>query len=128
MRRVLSPAGLAPPAASYHHGLLVSGTREALYLSGQLGLAPDGSLAPDFAAQAEQAWANVHRLLDDAGLSVADIVKVTSYLVDRAHIPAYEAAHEAATGGHKPPWTLVLVAGLGSEEYLVEIDVTAVRA
>ena len=128
MKRLLAPDGLPPPAAAYHHGVLLSGARELLFLSGQVGEAPDGSLSPDFTEQAKQAWANVQRLLDDAGLTVADIVKVTSYLVDRRHIAAYQAVHEAATAGHRPPWTLILVAGLGSEGYLVEVDVTAAKA
>ena len=47
-------------------------------------------------------------------MAVGDIVKITSYIVGRENIRPYVAVHRDEVGEHLPPWTLVLVAGLGS--------------
>jgi enamine deaminase RidA (YjgF/YER057c/UK114 family) len=127
MRKVIAPANMPAPASAYHHGLLVTAPQQTLYLSGQLGETPDGAISEQFDHQAAQAWANVMVLLAEAAMSVADIVKVTSYIVGREHIPAYVERHRREVGEHLPPWTLILVEGLGRPEYLVEIDVTAAK-
>ncbi|MEM7424580.1 MAG: RidA family protein [Pseudomonadota bacterium] len=127
MKKIIAPTGMPPPASHYDHGVLVPAPRETLYLAGQLGTRPDGTISGTFEEQAQQAWRNVLLLLDEAQMSVGDIVKVTSFLVHREHVEAYVACHKDAVGDHKPPWTLLIVAGLGSPDYLVELDVTAVR-
>jgi len=127
MKRIIDPGGIAPPASAYKHGVLTEPVTALLTLSGQLGEAPDGTCPPDATAQARLAWANVLRLLDEAGMGVADIVKVTSYLVGEETIAPYVAVHKDVTGAHEPPWTLVVVAALGDPGYLVEVDVTAAR-
>jgi 2-iminobutanoate/2-iminopropanoate deaminase len=127
LRKILAPSDIAPPAAGYHHGLVISSPAQMVRLSGQLGMAPDGSTPEGFEAQADLAWRNVTALLRDAGMTVADITKVTSYLVGAEHVPTYVEVHRLWTGGHLPPWTLLLVAGLGSPRFLVEIDVEAMR-
>ncbi len=127
MRKIIAPDNMPKPASAYHHGLLVTAPQQTLYLAGQLGECPDGTVAPDIEAQAHQAWTNIKTLLAEADMSVADIVKITSYIVGRENIGAYVARHKSEVGDHLPPWTLILVAGLGSPDYLVEIDVTAAR-
>jgi 2-iminobutanoate/2-iminopropanoate deaminase len=127
MRKILNPAGIAPPAADYHHALLIERPTRELHMAGQLGERADGSISNDFSEQARQAWINIKAILAEGGMSVADIVKVTSYIVGREHIRAYEDVHRAAVGEHQPPWTLILVAGLGSSTYLVEVEATAVQ-
>lgn len=127
MREIISPANFPKPASAYHHGLLVTAPQHTLYLAGQLGEHPDGSISQSFEAQAQQAWTNVKTLLGEAGMSVADIVKITPYIVGRQNIDPYVTQHRAEVGDHMPPWTLVLVDGLGSPDYLVEIDAIAAR-
>ena len=127
MRKVITSSNVPKPASAYHHGVLITSPQQTLYLSGQLGEHIDGSISDDFGDQAEQAWANVKVLLAEADMSVADIVKVTSYIVGRDNIPAYVERHREEVGDILPPWTLILVDGLGSANYLVEIDVTAAK-
>jgi enamine deaminase RidA (YjgF/YER057c/UK114 family) len=127
MRKILNPVGIAPPAADYHHALLIERPTRQLHMAGQLGERADGSISDDFSEQARQAWINIKAILAEGGMSVADIVKITSYIVGRQHIQAYEDVHRAEVGGHRPPWTLILVAGLGSAKYLVEIEATALQ-
>lgn len=96
-------------------------------LSGQLGARPDETLSAEFDAQADQAWANVVNLLQSADMSVADVTKVTACIVGAEHVRAYVAVHRRWTEQYLPPWTLVLVAGLGRPEFLVEVGVEAMR-
>ena len=83
MRKIINPAGIAPPASAYHHGLLTTPVTSLLTLSGQLGVRPDGSRPADAEAQARLAWDNVQAILTDAGMDLGAVVKVTSYIVGR---------------------------------------------
>jgi|SRR5262245_47617708 len=127
MKRLINPASIAPPASSYHHAVLVRHPESTLYMSGQLGERPDGTISDDFAEQARQVWVNIKAILGEAGMDAGDIVKIVSYLVGSQYIQPYVAAHREALGLHTPPWTLVVVAGLGSARYLVEVEAVAMR-
>ena len=127
MRSFIDPAEIAPPASAYHHAVLIERPGRALYMSGQLGERPDGTIAGDFGEQARQIWININAILAQAKMSVADLVKVTSFIVGQEHIKPYVAVHRQAVGEHLPPWTLVLVAGLGGPQYLVEVEAVAMR-
>lgn len=125
MRKIIMPKNMPRPASAYHHGLLVASEAQVLYLSGQLGERPDGSISREFEDQVKQSWTNIKTLLAEADMTIRNITKVTSYLVGRNHVPAYVAVHRSEVGEFLPPWTLLLVEGLGSPDYLVEIDIIA---
>jgi 2-iminobutanoate/2-iminopropanoate deaminase len=127
MRRVIHPDGIAKPASAYNHAVLVERPQRTLYLSGQIGERPDGSIAADFTEQARQTWANIRAILAAGGMGIADLVKLTSYVVGREHVRPYCEVHREEVGGLLPPWTLVLVAGLGRAQYLVEVEAIAVQ-
>ena len=127
MKRLINPAGIAKPASSYNHAVLVERPERTLFMSGQLGERTDGSISEDFSEQARQIWVNIGALLAEAGMEIADLVKVVSYIVGEQHIQPYVSVHREIVGAHRPPWTLVLVAGLGSSRYLVEVEAVAMR-
>ena len=56
-----------------------------VYVSGQIPVAPDGTLAEGFAEQCRQVWANVAAALAPHGMGLSDLVKVTTFLSDRAY-------------------------------------------
>ncbi len=62
---------------------------DILFLSGQVGLRPDGTLAPGFDAQAHQAMANIGGVLAKAKLGWGDVAKCTVMLDDIANWPAF---------------------------------------
>ena len=100
-----------------------------IYLRGQIGQDLDTRESVgigDVAAQAEKAMANVAMLLDECGSQLADICKVTVYLVD----PRYREAVYNVMGrwlkGVFPVSTGIVVQALARPEWLVEIDGTAV--
>jgi enamine deaminase RidA (YjgF/YER057c/UK114 family) len=81
----------------------------------------------DVAAQTEQAMANVAQLLKEAGAELDDIVKIVIYLVDpRYREPVYRVVGRWLKGVY-PVSTGVVVTALARPEWLVEIDVTAVK-
>lgn len=73
------------PIASYAQALTVSGATELVYVSGQIPQRPDGTIPDGFPDQCRLVWSNVLACLRDAGLGVGDLVKVTTFLTDRAY-------------------------------------------
>ena len=61
------PPTVAAPVGRYSHGVVVPPNARWLYVSGQVGVAPDGALPGDFAEQARQAWRNVLAIVEGAG-------------------------------------------------------------
>ena len=57
-----------------------------LYVSGQLGIRPDGAVPAAFADQAEACFANLLAILAAAGMSAADLVRLNTYLTDPADL------------------------------------------
>jgi enamine deaminase RidA (YjgF/YER057c/UK114 family) len=119
-----NPPGVHAPGA-YSHAALVEGAGKRLVMSGQVGLAPDGSLAADGAAQIDQALANIDTILAAHGMSPANLVKVTVFLTDAALIGAWRKARGGWLGGHAPASTLLIVAGLADPRFLVEVEAEA---
>lgn len=104
---------------------------DTIYLRGQIGQSLDTAEnvgVGDVEAQAEQAMSNVDTLLREAGSELADIVKVTIYLIDpRYREPVYRTIGRWLKGVH-PVSTGIVVSALARPEWLVEIDVIAVRS
>lgn len=100
-----------------------------VYLRGQIGqdLETRESVGiGDVEAQAEKAMANIKMLLEEAGGTMEDIVKVTVYLIDpRYREPVYRTMGRWLKGVY-PVSTGLVVSALARPEWLVEIDATAV--
>jgi len=109
---------------SYVHGIRAGNT---LYVAGQVARDEHGAVVGrDASAQARQVYKNIGRVLEAAGARWTDIVKMTTYLVDRADSPAVSEVRFEHLGDHRPPHTGVIVAGLGSPDLKLEVDVVAV--
>jgi 2-iminobutanoate/2-iminopropanoate deaminase len=97
-----------------------------VWLSGQIGLVPErGELAgEDLASQARQVMANLTAVLEAAGASLSDIVKVNIYLTDMGDFPELNALYADWLGEHRPARATVAVAALplGAR---IEMDVVA---
>lgn len=101
---------------------------KTLYLAGQTGAGLDGSPAAkgNPAAQARQACENIRQLVEEAGGDLGCVVKLVTYITDRAfREPVYKVIAEYF-GPHAPTSTGLIVDGLASPDFLVEIDATAV--
>ena len=83
--------------------------------------------AGDAVAQAEQAMDNVAVLLGEAGAGLADVVKATVFVTDRAYLAGVTDAVLRRLNGVTPCFSALVVKGLASPELLMEVDITAVR-
>ena len=100
-----------------------------VYIRGQVGQDLDTRESVgigDVEAQADKAMANIKMLVQEAGGSLADIVKVVVYLTDiRYREPVYRTMGNWLKGDY-PVSTGLVVSALARPEWLVEIDATAV--
>lgn len=121
---IVHPTDIYQPT-SYVHAMRYGNT---LYVAGQVARDAKGDLvAPhDAAAQAELVYDNLERVLAEAGATLRNVIKVTTYLVDRADSPAVTAVRLARFGDHRPPHTGLIVAGLGGPEVRLEVEVVAI--
>ncbi|WP_208349600.1 RidA family protein [Pseudaestuariivita rosea] len=123
----LIPTTIAPPFARYAHGFTVPVGHQLVMTSGQLGMAADGMIPDNASAQADICFTNISEILNSAGASPADVVKLTAYVTDRAHMQGYMAARDAWLADHDvlPASTLVIVSGFTRPEFLVEVEAIA---
>lgn len=84
------------------------------------------TLAPEVAAQAEQCFRTISGVLDEAGFSLADIVRVQYTVTHADHVEALKPVLQRHLGEVRPAATLV-IAGLINPAMQVEIEVTAFR-
>lgn len=84
------------------------------------------ALPEDIAAQAENCFVTVEKVLTDAGFSMQNIVRVTHYISDRGLVDTVIPVLGAHLGTIRPAATMV-IAGLMKPEMLYEIEVTAYR-
>jgi 2-iminobutanoate/2-iminopropanoate deaminase len=108
---------------NYAHAARVGDT---VYVAGQVAIGPDGQVvAPnDAAGQAEVVYDNLERALAAAGATLRDVVKITTFLTDRADSPAVTKVRFARFGDHRPPHTGLIVQ-LGRPEIKLEVEVIA---
>jgi 2-iminobutanoate/2-iminopropanoate deaminase len=121
---------LSPPdmfrGQTYEHAAVVG---DFVFVAGQVSRNARGeTVAPnDSTGQVVQVYANLRRVLEFAGCEAADVVKVTTYLVDAADTQGVLAAHQQFFGTHRPPHTLVIVHALTRPDMRLEVDVIARR-
>jgi enamine deaminase RidA (YjgF/YER057c/UK114 family) len=127
MLRRLTPAGVSPPLARYSHAVEVAAGARLLLCSGQLGVAPDGSVPEDAEAQAVLCFEAIGACLAAAGMDFGDIVRLNAFVTDRAHMPAYMAVRDRYVGLEPPASTLVIVTGFTRPEFKIEVEAIAAR-
>ena len=118
------PAVRAP--TGYTHAIEIRNPERWLVISGQVGMAVDGTLPETGGGQITQALANLRAVLEANDMTVANIVKTTVFLTDRSLLGAFRAARTALLGEHAPASTLLFVAGLADPRFVVEIEAEAV--
>jgi len=122
-----NPETMSPPLGAYSHGGWVRAGSDILYIAGQVGVRPDGTLPATVAEQADEAYANIVRILGAAGLTPANIVKINTYVVAGQDITTFRDARRKALGDIRPAATFVFVPQLIEPKYLIEIEAVAVR-
>lgn len=115
-----------PP--TYSQAVKVSGGQTILYIAGQVAYTENGGAAHpgDFKAQARAALNALKAQVEAGGGTLANIVKVNTYLTDMRYRADYGAVREEFFGKQMPPHTLVAVAALALPELLVEVEAVAI--
>jgi 2-iminobutanoate/2-iminopropanoate deaminase len=118
-------SSLAPKAAGgYAQALQVTGATKILFISRQVPESVDGTVPPDFEQQAALVWYNVLAQLHAAGMSVSNLLKVTTFLSAREYAQPNREARQKALGDHSPALT-VIITGIFDEKWLLEIEAVA---
>ncbi len=126
LNHVTTPPGVAP-ANGYSH--VVSGVGRTIAVSGQISLDEHGELVgqDDPAAQARQIFENLRLCLAAAGATFDNVLKLTYFVTDVAHLPAIRQARDEVINTERPPASsAVQVAALFSPEFLIEIEALAI--
>ena len=116
--------GVYPAVGDYIHALEVRGAGRLLFLAGTMGLRPDGVAGATLDEQLQLIWSNIRTILASAGMTVDDVVRVTSYLRDAAYADANAEARVRELGGRFVPTTAIVVETL-VDDWLVEVEVVA---
>jgi 2-iminobutanoate/2-iminopropanoate deaminase len=120
-----NPPGVFPPYANYAHAVEVPAGSRLLFISGLNGYEPDGQTMPDdFEGQADLIWTHLERILQEAEMSVTNLVSLRFYLAEPALDPANVAMLKRRLGDHHAARTVVC-AGLLEPGWLVEIEAVA---
>ncbi len=127
MKTVINPPSVRRPFGHYNHGLLVPEGASLLVTSGQLGIRPDDTIPPDLTAQAELCFEAIGAILTEAGMSFADVIRISGFVTRREDFAAYMAVRDRFTLEPKPVSTLLVVGGFTRAEFLVEVEVTAAK-
>jgi enamine deaminase RidA (YjgF/YER057c/UK114 family) len=128
----LNPAELPDWSALFSQVVVAEGSPlRIVVISGQVGVDEHQVIAGDggFAAQVERAFANLVVALSAARCSVADVVKLTIYVV--GYEQGKSGAIRDAVGRHfggrpLPACTLVGVQALARPEFQIEVDALAI--
>ena len=116
---------LSPPPEPYSHAIKAGNT---LYLAGQVAFNSQGEIVGDTVeAQARQVWQNIQDILEAAGSSISDVVKVTYIMQDiREIVEEFPVREEVFEGRPFPAVTAMQAAALGLPGLKMEVDVIAV--
>ena len=127
MLRRITPKTISPPLANYSHAVEVPANARWLYLAGQVGITPEGTVPSSCAEQAEACFANILTILAEAGMGPGDLVRLNTYLTDAADRAAYGAARDRHVAVPPPASTLVIVRALARPEFKIEIEAIAAK-
>lgn len=129
-KQIVNPASLVKPSG-YAHGIVTQGGR-LLFLAGQPALDAEGKVvAPgDIAGQFDQSFKNLQTVMQVAGGTMTDIVKLTIFVTDKSaylsNLKPIGAVYRSYFGRYYPAMTLVEVKSLFDDAAMVEIEGTAV--
>ena len=128
MERIyLQPADVPKPAGDYSQGMKVRGGT-LVVISGQVPWDAQGKLVgkDDLRAQTRQVFENLKNMLASAGATFNDVVKLGIFLKNREDFAIFKDIRAEYLTPPFPPTTLLVVKDLAREEWLLEVEVTAV--
>ncbi|MFS0785513.1 RidA family protein [Shouchella sp. 1P09AA] len=122
-----NPQTVHPPVAPYVHQVEIAEPCRWLTLSGQLGMALDGSVPEEPIDQLKLALENVKLNLEEASMGVEDLTKLVFYLVGEFNSESRREVINQFLGEHLPCTTMMYVVALAAPPFKVEIDAWAAQ-
>lgn len=99
-----------------------------IYVAGQIGLNPDGSMPADDEGQFVNTFDRLKIVLEEAGASLDDIVELVSYHVGlQAHLAQFVEVKSRYIREPYPTWTILEIAGLARPGLVIEVKAVAYR-
>ena len=125
-KQVIITENAPRPVARYSQGILVGNT---LYVQGVIALDPVTNKLVDgpMAVQAQRVFDSIKAIVEKAGLTMADVVKVTAFLADLDDYPMFNEIYRQYFTADPPP-VRTTVQGTMPFGALVEVDVIAVKS
>jgi reactive intermediate/imine deaminase len=121
---------ISPRPVGYSDALTVSGG-QTIYVSGQVPVNEKGEAVGkgDLKAQTIQVFENVKKVLAQANATLEDVVKVNIYIVNckPEDVATFRAVRKTYFAQNPPASTLVGVTSLVDPDFLIEIEVVAVK-
>ena len=113
------------PTVGYSHAAKAGNT---LYIAGQVAQDVAGNVVGkyDIAAQARQAFTNLQNIMEEAGGSLLNIVKMTTFLTDFNDIDTFRSVRNEFFSEPFPPNTLLIINSLALSDYMIEVEAVAV--
>jgi enamine deaminase RidA (YjgF/YER057c/UK114 family) len=123
----LNPRDVHAPAGPYSHTAVVPPGTTLIFVAGQVGMRPDGSVPDTFAEQADLAFRNVRECVAAHGLGLDAIVRLGVFLVPGQDFQELRAARERYFAAHRPVSTTVYVPRLAAPKLLLEVEAVAAK-
>jgi 2-iminobutanoate/2-iminopropanoate deaminase len=126
IERYCAPGVFDPP--NYTQAVKVTGAQSVLFLAGQVAYDKDGGVAHrgDVKGQAREVFKAIKALVEAQGGTLANVVKLNTYVLDVRHRPDIATAREEFFGKKAPASTLIQVPALAQPDWLIEIEAIAV--
>jgi enamine deaminase RidA (YjgF/YER057c/UK114 family) len=125
--RRLNPTTIHPPFAHYAHGVEVDPGARYVFCSGQLGVGRDGVVPESVEAQARLCFRAIVAILGEAGMGLADVVRINAYVSHADYLSGYMKVRDEFLGSPPPASTLIVVSGFSRPEFKVEIEAVAAK-
>jgi len=122
----------APPVQGMYSHVARMAPGELAFIAGQVAIDAKGNPVGvgDLAAQVNQVFENLGKILKDLGTDFEQVVQFTTYLTKAETIPTWMSARSAVfpklfPGGKFPPNTLLVIDRLVKPEFLLEVEAIA---
>lgn len=125
MKKIISTKNAPAAIGPYNQAIEAKGV---LYISGQIPLKPtSGQIeSANIKEQTEQVFANLSAILDEAGYTLADVVKTTVFISDMSFFSEMNQVYEKYFP-HNSPARATIAAKELPQKALVEIEAIAVK-
>ena len=124
IRRINAGDAIEAVGGGYSQAFEVTGAERIVFVSGQVPVDCNQRVPEGFAAQCRLAWANVEAQLRAAGMTLDNVVKVTTFLADRRYGLENREVRQQVLGDRCPASTTVVV-DIFDSAWLIEVEAIA---